>query len=255
MDVKGCVAVVSGGASGMGEHSCRLLAESGAKVSILDLQEDRGERLASELGEMALFCRTDVTDPESVQAAVEKTVEKFGTVNVAVNCAGVPSASKILTKKGPIPMEGFNKVVQINLMGSMHIIRSAVEQMAKNTPNQDGERGVIINTSSGAAFEGQIGQAAYSASKAALEGMTLQLARELAEHGIRVMTIAPGLFETPMVAGLPDKVKEALIEKTVFPKRMAKPIEFAMLARHIIKNPMLNGRTIRLDGAFTMTAR
>ena len=255
MEVKGSVAVVSGGASGLGEACSRLWVKSGGKVSILDLQEDRGQMLASELGKSAVFCETDVTDPASVQAAVDKTVEDFGAVHVAINCAGVPSASKVLTDKGPISMEGFNKVVQVNLMGTMHVIRSAVEKMAKNAPNKDGERGVIINTSSGAAFEGQVGQAAYSASKAAVVGMTLQLARELSEHGIRAMTIAPGLFETPMMAGLPDKVMEGLIKKLVFPKRPARPIEFAMLARHIVENPMLNGRTIRLDGAITMTAR
>lgn len=255
MEVKGSVAVVSGGASGLGEACSRLWVKSGGKVSIFDLQEDRGRTLASELGQAAVFCKTNVTDATSVQAAVDKTVAEFGAVHAAINCAGVPSASKVLTDKGPISMEGFNKVVQVNLMGTMHVIRSAVEKMAKNAPNEDGERGVIINTSSGAAFEGQVGQAAYSASKAAVIGMTLQLARELSEHGIRAMTIAPGLFETPMVAGLPEKVTEALIKKTVFPKRMGRPIEFAMLARHIVENPMLNGRTIRLDGAITMTAR
>jgi len=255
MKVKDIVAVVSGGASGLGEACCRLLAEGGAKISILDLQEDRGRSLASGLGDAALFCRTDVTDAESVQAAVDKTVANFGAIHVAISCAGVPSGSKILTEKGPMSMEGFSRVVQVNLMGTMHVIRSAAEQMAKNPPNEDGERGIIVNTSSGAAYEGQIGQAAYSGSKAALIGMTLQLARELSEHGIRVMTIAPGLFETPMMAGLPEKVTQALLKKTVFPRRMARPIEFAMLARHIVENPMLNGRTIRLDGAITMTAR
>jgi len=255
VEVKGSVAVVSGGASGLGEACCRLWVEAGGSVSILDLQEDRGQALTSELGQAAFFCNTNVSDAASVQAAVDTTVATFGAIHVAINCAGVPSASKVLSDKGPIRMEGFNKVVQVNLMGTMHVIRSAVEQMAHNTPNEDGERGVIINTSSGAAFEGQTGQAAYSASKAAVVGMTLQLARELSDNGIRVMTIAPGLFETPMVAGFPEKVTQALIKTMVFPRRMARPSEFAMLARHIVENPMLNGRTIRLDGATTMAAR
>ena len=252
MDIKGKVAIVSGGASGLGEACCRLLVENGAKVSFMDLQEDRGEGLSSELGDAALFCKTNVADVASVQAAVEKTIENFGAIHAAISCAGVSDATKVLTKDGPMPMERFNKVVQINLMGTMHVIRSAVEQMVKNMPNDEGERGVIINTSSGAAFEGQIGQASYSASKAGVVGITLQLAREFSAQGIRVMTISPGLFETPMVAGLPDKIKESLVKTLPFPKRMGKPVEFAKLALHIVENTMLNGETIRLDGAARM---
>jgi NAD(P)-dependent dehydrogenase (short-subunit alcohol dehydrogenase family) len=255
MDIKGTVAVVSGGASGLGEAVGRLLVEKGGKVAIFDMAEEKGESLASEFGEAAIFYKTDVADSDNVQAAVNKTVATFGAVHAAISCAGVPYASKVLTKDGPIDMNLFDKVVRINLHGTMNVIRSAAEQMIKNKPNENGEKGVVINTASGAAFEGQIGQAAYSASKAGLIGMTLPIAREFAAYGIRIMTIAPGLFETPMVAGLPDKVRDALIAMLPFPRRMGQPSEFAMLCRQIIENPMLNGRTIRLDGAVTMHAK
>ena len=255
MELNETVAVVSGGASGLGEAVCRLLVEKGARVAILDMTEEKGERLSAEFGDAAVFCMTDVADSDNVQAALNETVAKFGAVHAAISCAGVPYASKILTKDGPIDMELFDKVVRINLHGTMNVIRSAAELMVKNRPNENGEKGVVINTASAAAFEGQIGQAAYSASKAALVGMTLPIAREFAGYGIRIMTIAPGLFETPMVAGLPDKVRDALIAMLPFPRRMGQPSEFAMLCRQIIENPMLNGRTIRLDGAVTMQAR
>lgn len=255
MKLTGTVAVVSGGASGLGEATCRLLIEKGAKVAILDMNEERGAGLSAEFGDGAIFCKTDVTDPQSVQTATDQTVETFDAIHIAISCAGVGYASKVLTKKGPIDMKLFDTVVRINLYGTMNVIRSAAEQMLKNTSNADGEKGVVINTASGAAFEGQIGQAAYSASKAALVGMTLPIAREFADYGIRVMTIAPGLFETPMVAGLPDKVREALISMLPFPQRMGQPYEFAMMCQQIIENPMLNGRTIRLDGAATMQAK
>jgi 3-hydroxyacyl-CoA dehydrogenase / 3-hydroxy-2-methylbutyryl-CoA dehydrogenase len=249
MEIKGSVVVISGGASGLGEACSRLFLENGASVCILDLQEQRGEILASELGEKAMFCRTDVTDPQGVQTAIERTVDKFGAVHVAISCAGVPHAAKVLSKKGPIPMDLFNRVVQVNLMGTMHVIRSAAEQMVKNAPNADGERGVVINTSSGAAYEGQIGQAAYSASKAGIIGMTLPIAREFADYGLRCVTIAPGMFDTPMFGELPPVVKQGIVDMAVFPKRMGRPLEFAKMALHIVENPMLNGRTIRLDGA------
>jgi NAD(P)-dependent dehydrogenase (short-subunit alcohol dehydrogenase family) len=255
MDIKGTVAVVSGGASGLGEAVGRLLVEKGGKVAIFDMAEEKGESLASEFGEAAIFYKTDVADSDNVQAAVNKTVATFGAVHAAISCAGVPYASKVLTKDGPIDMNLFDKVVRINLHGTMNVIRSAAEQMIKNKPNENGEKGVVINTASGAAFEGQIGQAAYSASKAGLIGMTLPIAREFAAYGIRIRTIAPGLLETPMVAGLPDKVRDALIAMLPFPRRMGQPSEFAMLCRQIIENPMLNGRTIRLDGAVTMHAK
>jgi NAD(P)-dependent dehydrogenase (short-subunit alcohol dehydrogenase family) len=255
MKTSGIVAVVTGGASGLGEATARALAEGGARISILDLNEEGGNRLASELGKGAVFCRTDVTDEASVQAAIDRTMGAFGAIHVAVNCAGIGWPSKVLGKDGPMPMDLFNKVLQINLIGTVHVIRLAAQQMLKNSPNEEGERGVVINTSSTASFEGQIGQASYSASKAAINGMTLTIAREFAQHGIRVMTIAPGLFRTPLLMALPEKVLDALGHMVPFPNRLGKPVEFGILARHIVENPMLNGEVIRLDGALRMQAR
>ena len=256
MKIEGTVAIVSGGASGLGEATCRMFIEKGAKVAILDLSEELGEKLVSEIGvDKAIFCKTDVADTENVEAAVGKAMDTFGAIHTAVSCAGVPYASKVLTKKGPISMDLFRKVVDINLNGIMNVIRSAAEQMVKNTPNEDGERGVIISTSSGAALFGQIGQAAYSGSKAGINGMTLPIAREFADYGIRAISILPGLFETPMVASLADEIKQALIKNIPFPKRMGKPSEFASLCREIVENPMLNGVSIQLDAAYVMQAR
>jgi 3-hydroxyacyl-CoA dehydrogenase/3-hydroxy-2-methylbutyryl-CoA dehydrogenase len=255
MKLDGAVAVVSGGASGLGEATCRMFVEKGGKVGILDLSEENGKKLSAELGAAAVFCKTDVGDTDSVQAAIDKTVDAFGAVHFAVSCAGVPLASKVLTKKGPISMDLFRKVLDINLTGTMNVIRAAAEQMMKNSPNEDGERGVVINTSSGAALYGQIGQAAYSASKAGINGMTLPIAREFADYGIRVASIMPGLFETPMLAGLPEEARESLIKNIPFPKRMGKPSEFASLCREIVENPMLNGISIQLDAAYVMQAR
>ena len=252
MEIKKIIAVVSGGASGLGEGTCRYLVEKGAKVAILDMDEKRGLELADELGDSALFYKTDVTDTENVQAAIDQTVKTFGGISAAISCAGVAFGGKVVTKKGPIDMNLFNKVVKINLHGTMNILSCAAEKMLNNEPNEDGEKGVIVNTASGAAFQGQIGQAAYSASKAGVVGMTLPIAKELAHHGIRIMTISPGLFETPMVADLPQPVKDGIIKMVPFPKRMGKSSEFAMMCGHIIENPMLNGRTIRFDGAVTM---
>jgi len=255
MDTENVMAVVTGGASGLGEACVRDLLEHGAKVAIFDFAEERGEKVAAELGDAVIFCMTDVTDEKSVQASVDKTVDAFGAIHVAINCAGVGTPAKVLGKEGPMPMDHFNKVVQINLMGTMNVVRLAAEKMVKNIPNEDGEKGVVINTASAAAFEGQIGQAAYSASKAGVVGMTLPIAREFADYGIRIMTIVPGLFETPMLAGLPEKAKEALNKMMPFPKRLGKPFEFAQLARQIIENPMLNGSIIRLDAALRMAAK
>jgi len=255
MNIKESVAIVSGGASGLGEACVRHFVANGGKAVVLDMDEKRGKSLVSELGENIIFHQTDVSDTKNVQDAVDEAFSAFGAVHVAVSCAGVPYASKVLTKKGPISMDHFDKVIQINLNGTMNVIRSASEKMMYNTPNEDGEIGVVINCSSGAAYYGQIGQAAYSASKAGVIGMTLPIAREFADYGIRVNTIAPGLFETPMIAGLPDKVKESLIDKIPFPRRMGKAVEFAMLCRHIVENPMLNGETIKLDAAYVMQAR
>jgi NAD(P)-dependent dehydrogenase (short-subunit alcohol dehydrogenase family) len=232
-----------------------MVVEAGGQAAILDLDEERGLRTASELGEKAIFCKTDVVDERSVQAAMDKTFASFGAIHVAVNCAGIAPPAKVLGKNGPIPITLFNRVVQINLLGTMNVIRLSGEKMLENSPNTDGEKGVVVNTASAAAFDGQIGQAAYSASKAGVVGMTLPIAREFAEYGIRVMTIAPGLFETPMLAGLPEKAKASLGKMTPFPKRLGKPAEFAGLVKHIIENSMLNGEVIRLDGALRMAAK
>jgi len=276
MEMKGCVAIITGGASGLGEACVRDLVKSGAMASIFDFAEERGNRIASEFGDKVIFCRTDVTDEKSVKEAVNKTMDSFGAIHIAINCAGVGDAQKILGKKALqyhtdssnktiagdshkvldktelMSLAHFNRVLQINLVGTISVIRLAVEQMVKNTPNEDGERGVIVNTASVAAFDGQVGQAAYSASKAGVVGMTLPIARECAEYGIRVMTIAPGLFYTPMVAAVPENVREALIKMIPFPKRFGRPAEFALLVKHIIENPVLNGEVIRLDGAIRM---
>ncbi|MCS5694725.1 3-hydroxyacyl-CoA dehydrogenase [Desulfofundulus thermocisternus] len=252
MRIEGCIVVVTGGASGLGEATVRQFVARGSKAVILDLAEEAGNRLAAELGNEAIFIKTNVVDAENVQNALNTAVEKYGGIHVLVNCAGISMAQKVLGSKGPHSLEDFNKIIQVNLVGTFNVIRLAVEKMAANIPNQDGEKGVIINTASVAAFEGQIGQVAYSASKAGIAGMILPLARELAEHGIRVMGIAPGIFDTPMLGQLPEKVRDSLGKMIPFPPRLGKPSEFASLAMHIVENPMLNGFTIRLDGAIRM---
>lgn len=254
MDTQDIVAVVTGGASGLGEATVRQLIADGGRASILDLDVNQGRRIAEELGDSVLYCKTDVTDTESVQSAIDATIQTFGAVHVAVNCAGITVPEKVLGKKGPISIEMFNRVIQINLIGTMNVIRLAAEKMVLNIPNEDGEKGLVINTASISAFDGQIGQASYSASKAGVVGFTLPIAREFAGYGIRVMTIAPGLFMTPMMEGLPDKVKVDLANTVPFPKRLGRPPEFAMLVKQIIQNPILNGETIRLDGAIRMGA-
>jgi 3-hydroxyacyl-CoA dehydrogenase/3-hydroxy-2-methylbutyryl-CoA dehydrogenase len=255
MEIKDSVAIVTGGASGLGEACVRAFLGKGGKVSILDFAEERGQKVSSELGDAALFCLTDITKEEDVQAAIDKTVEAFGAIHIAVNCAGVGIPAKVLGKEGPMSMDHFNKVVQINLMGTMNVVRLAAEKMVKNQGNDDGEKGVVINVASVAAFDGQIGQAAYSASKAGVAGMTLPIAREFADYGIRIMTIAPGIFLTPMLQGLDEKVQEALAKMVPFPKRLGEPSEFAGLVQHIVENAMLNGEVIRLDGALRMAAK
>jgi NAD(P)-dependent dehydrogenase (short-subunit alcohol dehydrogenase family) len=227
----------------------------GGKAAIFDFDATKGENLAAELGASVIYVNTDVTSEESVQAAIKKTMEAFGAIDVVINCAGVGDPGKVLSKKGPMPLSQFNRVVQINLVGTFNVIRLTVEQMVKNTGNKDGEKGVIINTASVAAFDGQIGQPAYSASKAGVVGMTLPIARECAEYGIRVMTIAPGLFNTPMLAQLPEPARDALGKMVPFPRRLGDPMEYAKMAQHIIENPMLNGEVIRLDGAIRMAAK
>jgi NAD(P)-dependent dehydrogenase (short-subunit alcohol dehydrogenase family) len=255
MELKGKAVIVTGGASGLGEACVRRFALEGSNIGILDVDEEKGRRLAAELGAQAIYCRTDVTSEQSVQAAVDGTVGEFGGIHVVINCAGVGTPAKVLGKNGPMALEHFSRVLQINLTGTMNVIRLAAAKIVENAPNADGEKGVVINTASAAAFDGQIGQAAYSASKAGVVGMTLPIAREFADYGIRVMTIAPGLFKTPMLESLPEKVQAALGQMVPFPKRLGKPSEFAQLAIDIVKNPMLNGETIRLDGAIRMTAK
>jgi NAD(P)-dependent dehydrogenase (short-subunit alcohol dehydrogenase family) len=255
MKVKDCAAVITGGASGLGEATVRKIAAGGGKAAILDLDETRGTAIAQELGESAVFFKTDVTDAASVQAAIDGTVARFGGLHIAVNCAGVGTPMKVIGKNGPMAIEKFNFVVQINLIGTMNVMRLAAEKMMNNAPMTDNEKGVVINTASVAAFDGQIGQAAYAASKAAVVGMTLPVAREFADYGIRVMTIAPGLFETPMLVGLPEKAKASLVEMMPFPKRLGYPEEYAMLVEQIVENPMLNGETIRLDACVRLAAK
>ena len=255
MEVRGSTFLVTGGASGLGAATARMAVEGGSHVVIADLDETRGKALAGELGDAARFVRTDVTDEASAEAAVAAAVNAFGAVHVLVNCAGIVHGEKVVGKEGAHSLASFARTVNINLVGTFNLIRLAAQAMAKNASNEAGERGVIVNTASVAAFDGQIGQAAYSASKAGVVGMTLPIARELARSGIRVMTIAPGLFETPMMASLTPEVQEALGKMVPFPPRLGKPAEFASLVREIVANPMLNGEVIRLDGAIRMAAK
>jgi len=255
MIIKNSVVIVTGGASGLGEACIRNLAADGAKVAIFDIQNKKGEKLAFEFGASAIYVNVDVTSESSVIAGIKKTMEEFGAIHVVINCAGSGTQTKVLTKTGPHPLDLFNGVVQLNLVGTFNVLRLAVEQMVKNNSNADGEKGIIINTASVAAFEGQVGQAAYSASKAAVCGMTLPIARECAAYGIRVMTIAPGIFMTPLLCSLPEKVLDSLGKMVPFPMRMGDPSEFASLASEIIENRYLNGEVIRLDGAIRMAAK
>jgi NAD(P)-dependent dehydrogenase (short-subunit alcohol dehydrogenase family) len=255
MNIRNCKAMVTGGASGLGEACVRTLINGGGKAAILDLDSARGEKLAAELGDGAIFLKTDITSEEDVQSAIGKALDSFGEINAVINCAGVGDPGKMLSKKGPLPLAVFNRMIQINLVGTFNVSRLAVAQMVNNKPNDDGEKGVIINTASVAAFDGQIGQPAYAASKAGVVGMTLPLARECSEYGIRVMTIAPGLFSTPMLNVLPEAARDALGKMIPFPSRLGRPEEYASLAVHIIENPMLNGEVIRLDGAMRMAPR
>lgn len=245
-------AIVTGGASGLGEATVRRIVEQGGKAAILDLSVERGDALVKELGEQAVFIKTDVTSEEEVLNAINKAIESLGSINTVVNCAGIGVAGKLLSRKGVHSLDMFSKVISINLIGTFNVIRLASEQMSKNEANELGERGVIINTASVAAFDGQIGQAAYSASKGGVVGMTLPIARELAAFGIRVMTIAPGLFHTPMFDSLPAEARDSLGKMVPFPQRLGYPEEYALLAESILTNPMLNGETIRLDGAIRM---
>ena len=254
MRIDGKVALVTGGASGLGRATAEALLAAGARVVVCDLPASDGAEVAKSLGEAARFAPTDVTSEQDVQAAVALAAEEFGGLHIAVNCAGVGWAQRVLGKHGTHSLDLFTKVVQVNLIGTFNVIRLAAEQMVKAEP-EDGERGVIVNTASIAAFDGQIGQAAYSASKGGVVGMTLPLARDLAQALIRVMTIAPGTFDTPMLAALPDESREALGKAIPHPSRLGDPAEYGALARHIVENPVLNGEVIRLDGALRMAPR
>ena len=257
MDAKGKTAIVTGGASGLGLGTCRALAAAGARIVAFDVDEDRLESLRTSLGDTEVVTqRVDVSKEEDVRAGIEAAVAAFGSIDIAVNCAGVGDAAKTISKGGPFPLAVWEKVININLTGTFNVIRLAAVEMAKNTTNDDGERGVIINTSSGAAWQGQMGQAAYSASKAGVMGLTLPMARDLAPYGIRVVSIAPGLFDTQMVAGLTEKVSQAIIDKMIlFPHRMGSPDEFASFVRQIVENCYFNATTISLDAGSRMASR
>jgi NAD(P)-dependent dehydrogenase (short-subunit alcohol dehydrogenase family) len=246
---------ITGGGSGLGAATARLLVENGAHVALADVDEEAGEQMASQIGSGAEFVRTDVTDEESVQDALDSVVEIFGSLNGAVNCAGIGPAARVVGKKGVHDLGLFTKTVEINLVGTFNVIRFAAVRLAENEPGEDGERGVIINTASVAAYDGQIGQAAYAASKGGVVALTLPVARELASSGIRVVTIAPGIFETPMLAALPEDARASLGKQVPFPPRLGRPEEYAALAKHIVENQMLNGEVIRLDGAIRMAPR
>jgi NAD(P)-dependent dehydrogenase (short-subunit alcohol dehydrogenase family) len=255
MQISNASAVITGGASGLGRATAERLLAGGGRVVLLDLARSAGADVAKELGERALFAPADVTSAEDVAAALEAAVARFGALHVLVNCAGIGAADKTFGKRGAADLAGFARVIQVNLIGTFNCIRLAAAHMAKNAPNAEGERGVIVNTASVAAFDGQIGQAAYSASKGGIVGMTLPIARDLAELGIRVCTIAPGLFDTPLLAGLPEPARVSLGKQVPFPPRLGRPAEYGALAAHIVENAMLNGETIRLDGAIRMQPR
>ena len=254
MNLEGSTFIVTGGASGLGAATVRMVVERGGNAVIADLKESEGQALAKELGS-ARFVRTDVTDEASATAAIAAAVSGYGRVDGLVNCAGIVHGEKVVGKEGPHTLASFVRTININLIGTFNVARLAAAAMAKNTPNAEGERGVIVNTASVAAFDGQIGQAAYSASKAGVAGMTLPLARDLARNGIRVMTIAPGIFETPMVGQIAPEIAEALGKMVPFPPRLGRPSEFASLVREIVENVMLNGEVIRLDGAIRMAPK
>lgn len=255
MEIANQVFIVTGGASGLGAATARMLAAAGGKVVIADLQAEAGQALATELGPNALFSTTDVSNEASASQTIALAVSSFGAVHGLINCAGIAPAEKVLGKNGPHSLDLFAKVIQINLVGSFNMIRLAAQAISNNSPNAQGERGVIVSTASVAAFEGQIGQAAYTASKGGVVAMTLPIARELARQGIRVLAIAPGIMETPMLLGMPQEVQDALGNMVPFPSRLGKPAEYAALVAHIIGNPYLNGEVIRLDGAIRMGAK
>jgi NAD(P)-dependent dehydrogenase (short-subunit alcohol dehydrogenase family) len=253
MQIKNSVFLVTGGASGLGAASARMAAQNGAKVLIADLQAEPGEKLAKEIG--ARFAKTDVTSEADAKAAVATALKEFGGLHVLVNCAGIALAERTLGKEAPHDLARFARVVNVNVIGTFNMIRIAADAMAKASPNAAGERGVIVNTASVAAFDGQIGQAAYSASKGAIVAMTLPVARDLSRNGIRVCSIAPGIFETPMLAGLPKEAQDSLGKQVPFPSRLGRPGEYAQLVKAIVEIEMLNAETIRLDGAIRMAPK
>ncbi|HET7120012.1 MAG TPA: SDR family NAD(P)-dependent oxidoreductase [Solirubrobacterales bacterium] len=253
MEITGAGALVAGGASGLGEATSRGLAEAGAKVVIADLNSERGEALAAEIG--AEFVAADVTDEAAVTAAVERAAGAEGGLRISVCCAGIGWAERLARSRGPHNLEYFSNVVGVNLIGSFNVLRLAAAAMIENEPNEEGERGVCVSTASIAAFDGQIGQVAYAASKGGIVGMTLPAARDMASKGVRVLAIAPGLFDTPLLAALPEAARESLGATIPFPSRLGRPEEFARLVRDIVGNPMLNGETIRLDGALRMAPK
>jgi NAD(P)-dependent dehydrogenase (short-subunit alcohol dehydrogenase family) len=247
--------LVSGGSSGLGAACVRMLAGAGANVVIADVNRHAGETLAAELGSQVRFAATDVSDEASVQSAVDLATYAFGHLHGSIQCAGIGLAEKVHGRTGPNPLGGFVKTIHVNLIGTYNVLRLTTTAMMQNAPNPSGERGVVINTASVAAYDGQIGQTAYAASKGGIASMTLPLARELARSGIRVMTIAPGIFDTPLLAGLPEPARQSLAQQVPFPPRLGHPSEYAALVRHILENEMLNGEVIRLDGALRMAAK
>lgn len=255
MQIRNHVFLVTGGASGLGAATARLLVAEGASVVLADLDHAAGEKIAAELGPAARFALTDVTSAADAQAAVDLALQSFGHLHGLVNCAGIAPSEKVVGRDGPHRLESFARTINVNLIGTFNMIRLAAAAIAKEAPGEDGERGVIVNTASIAAFDGQIGQAAYAASKGGVAALTLPIARELARHGIRVVAIAPGIFATPMMAAFPQEVQDALAKSVPFPQRLGRPAEFAALVRHILENVMLNGETIRLDGALRMAPR
>lgn len=255
MDIENSRAIVTGGASGLGAAVVQRLLSGGARVLAADIQEKALRSWTDEFGDRIVIQRTDVASEHEAAAAVERAADEFGGLDILVNCAGVAIAEKVVGKEGPHSLDRFRRVIEVNLVGTFNMLRLAAALMQENEPGAEGERGVIVNTASVAAYEGQMGQAAYAASKAGIVGLTLPAARDLARNGIRVCAVAPGIFDTPLLAGLPEKARESLGRQTPFPSRLGRPEEFAALTAHIIENPMLNGETIRLDGALRMAPR